>query len=298
MGAMPADPPSPLAAQPLHIDGVELRVAPLGGYEVSDHLVLVKSVEVLDAYRDVLSAYDRPSIVEIGIAYGGSVAFFALTADPSRLVAIEMAAERVVLLDRLIEERGLGERVHLHYGVDQGDRGRVGEIVASEFGGTPIDLVIDDGSHLYDETVASFETLFPHLRPGGEYIIEDWSCDHGIRALLTAALADPGSPVHAWAQQIVAGEIPSAHDDQQPQSAVAVASLGLAGDGPAVGRPPLSRLAARFVLAAAEPGSGIESVTAGPYWLSVRRASDDVERDTFSLDAACPDNFGTLTPGT
>ena len=39
----------------------------------------------------------------------------------------------------------------------------------------PPDLIIDDASHLYSETKTSFETLFPQLRPGGLYIIEDWS---------------------------------------------------------------------------------------------------------------------------
>jgi hypothetical protein len=40
-----------------------------------------------------------------------------------------------------------------------------------------VDLVIDDASHLYPFTKGSFETLFPRLRPGGLYIIEDWSWD-------------------------------------------------------------------------------------------------------------------------
>ena len=40
--------------------------------------------------------------------------------------------------------------------------------------GEPLDLVIDDASHLYGPTMASFEVLFPRLRPGGLYVIEDW----------------------------------------------------------------------------------------------------------------------------
>ena len=35
--------------------------------------------------------------------------------------------------------------------------------------------MIDDASHMYEHTKVSFETLFPLLRPGGQYIIEDWS---------------------------------------------------------------------------------------------------------------------------
>ena len=47
--------------------------------------------------------------------------------------------------------------------------------VDAAFGNRPLDLVMDDASHLGPQTRASFETLFPRLRAGGLYIIEDWS---------------------------------------------------------------------------------------------------------------------------
>eukprot|EP01062_Namystynia_karyoxenos_P063133 TRINITY_DN55953_c0_g1_i1.p1 TRINITY_DN55953_c0_g1~~TRINITY_DN55953_c0_g1_i1.p1 ORF type:complete len:524 (+),score=141.99 TRINITY_DN55953_c0_g1_i1:96-1574(+) len=37
----------------------------------------------------------------------------------------------------------------------------------------PIDVVIDDGSHSGAHQILSFETLFPALRPGGIYVVED-----------------------------------------------------------------------------------------------------------------------------
>lgn len=37
-----------------------------------------------------------------------------------------------------------------------------------------MDLVVDDASHFYEQTKTSFQTLFPLVRPGGMYIIEDW----------------------------------------------------------------------------------------------------------------------------
>lgn len=37
----------------------------------------------------------------------------------------------------------------------------------------PLDIVIDDGSHLSDDVLAAFHALFPRLRPGGIYVIED-----------------------------------------------------------------------------------------------------------------------------
>ena len=38
---------------------------------------------------------------------------------------------------------------------------------------TDFDIIIDDGGHHMHEQITSFETLFPHLKSGGLYIIED-----------------------------------------------------------------------------------------------------------------------------
>jgi demethylmacrocin O-methyltransferase len=37
----------------------------------------------------------------------------------------------------------------------------------------PFDIVVDDGSHLSSDVITSFTALFPHVRPGGLYVIED-----------------------------------------------------------------------------------------------------------------------------
>jgi hypothetical protein len=37
----------------------------------------------------------------------------------------------------------------------------------------PFDIVIDDASHISSKTIASFEILWPMLKPGGYYIVED-----------------------------------------------------------------------------------------------------------------------------
>ena len=53
---------------------------------------------------------------------------------------------------------------------DQGDPEYL-DAMAREFG--PFDLVIDDGSHFSDHVITSFHALFPHVRPGGMYVVED-----------------------------------------------------------------------------------------------------------------------------
>src|SRR6185436_21011315 len=77
-------------------------------------------------------------------------------------------------LDRFIAERGLGDRLQAHYRTDQSDRPALARIMADAFGDEPLDLVIDDASHSLAPTRDSFEALFPLVRPGGRFLIEDW----------------------------------------------------------------------------------------------------------------------------
>jgi demethylmacrocin O-methyltransferase len=37
----------------------------------------------------------------------------------------------------------------------------------------PLDVVIDDGSHRWSDQIASFRKLYPHVTPGGYYVVED-----------------------------------------------------------------------------------------------------------------------------
>ncbi|MGW4438717.1 hypothetical protein ACWELO_23665 [Streptomyces sp. NPDC004596] len=53
---------------------------------------------------------------------------------------------------------------------DQGDAAGLREL-AERYG--PFDIVIDDGSHENEHVRISFDVLFPHVRPGGLYVIED-----------------------------------------------------------------------------------------------------------------------------
>ncbi|MFS8099726.1 class I SAM-dependent methyltransferase [Lentzea alba] len=53
---------------------------------------------------------------------------------------------------------------------DQSDAGFLDEL-GRRLG--PFDVVIDDGSHLNEHVRISFHALFPHVRPGGLYVVED-----------------------------------------------------------------------------------------------------------------------------
>lgn len=70
----------------------------------------------------------------------------------------------------IFEKAGIEEpRIQVLRG-DQGDARYLHEM-AHELG--PFEIVIDDGSHCNEDVVTSFNALFPHVRPGGLYVVED-----------------------------------------------------------------------------------------------------------------------------
>lgn len=48
--------------------------------------------------------------------------------------------------------------------------------ICSEVG--ELDLIIDDGSHMNNDIVKSFKYLFPKLKSGGVYVVEDLQCSY------------------------------------------------------------------------------------------------------------------------
>jgi len=63
-----------------------------------------------------------------------------------------------------------GGRRRIHIG-DQGDPAFLARVVGAA--GAPFDIVIDDGSHIVEHQLRTFEYLFPQLSDHGIYVLED-----------------------------------------------------------------------------------------------------------------------------
>lgn len=152
-----------------------------GGMQITEgDFFVFKSPAEIEEFAKLLSDLQPRRIFELGIHGGGSAVLFAELTRPEKLVTIDLETLPDVR-DRIHEHAsvsGLGDSVRAFGGVDQGDQAELARLVDQEFGTAELDLVVDDCSHLYGPTKASFDALFPRLRAGGVYVIEDWRWGH------------------------------------------------------------------------------------------------------------------------
>jgi SAM-dependent methyltransferase len=137
------------------------------------HFILPKTPEMVAAYTELGQKTSIQNIIDLGIFKGGSAVLFHLLYRPRKLLAVDISTSRVAALDAYIQEHGAGETLIPCYGYDQSDGARLRSLIEE-----PLDLVVDDASHAFAPTRASFNALFPHVRPGGFYVIEDWGWAH------------------------------------------------------------------------------------------------------------------------
>lgn len=153
-----------------------------------DRVCLRKNRNFTDRYLGLSEEFAECRMVEVGVDKGGSTSFFTKLLNPKKLVAFELLDKPVQKLTDFLAANDLEHRVEIHWGVDQSDPVAVPDILDQAFGNQSLDLVIDDASHMLAPSTASFAMIFPRLREGGLYILEDWSGDHLLERELRAAL--------------------------------------------------------------------------------------------------------------
>ena len=243
-----------------------------------DAYTIVKLPEHVARYEALLADLERPNILEVGMAYGGSMVWLNEVAKPRRLVGVDINVEPIARLEDYIAERG-SPTVSSHYGVDQSDRATIRAIAMEQFDG-PLDLVIDDASHEYRPSLSLFETVFPLLRPGGIYVLEDWRA--------TAK----------WAQALETKWAQASETERTAMGAEWAEALGPESDRDRVALledyEPLTKLALELVLARSEQDDLIDEVRFDDGWCSVIRGGASIDPETFRLESMVRDHAGLL----
>jgi Methyltransferase domain len=102
------------------------------------------------------------TMLEIGVYRGGSLATWKELFPKAKIYALDINPECAQYADR--------SRVKITIG-SQNDPVALEEWTKQV--SDPIDVIIDDGSHVMEHLKTSFMHLFPKLRPGGIYVLED-----------------------------------------------------------------------------------------------------------------------------
>lgn len=158
--------------------------------------LLHKWLHYFEIYDRHLSRYrgQEVTLVEIGVFHGGSLQMWKQYLGPgARIVGVDIDARC-----RALEE----PQVEIVIG-DQGDRDFLGQL-RERLG--PIDVLIDDGGHRVEQQIATFDVLFPAVRRGGTYLVEDlhtnyWR-DYGggyrLAGTFIELAKDMVDTIHAW----------------------------------------------------------------------------------------------------
>jgi hypothetical protein len=107
---------------------------------------------------------DKLNIFEIGVDYGESSKMFSQYFKNSNLIGIDINLREIDFQDFLNFE---------YIKCDQTDETGLKKIISEKFN-DQIDIVIEDASHVGALSKRSFEIVFPYVKSGGFYIIEDW----------------------------------------------------------------------------------------------------------------------------
>lgn len=129
-----------------------------------------KGESYLDVYETIMrpKQNDKITLLEIGVCSGISLALWSKYFPKGKICGMDIDHNCAKL-------NGTIDRVNVYIG-SQSDHFDLYALVKHT---GPLDFVIDDGSHFNEFTLKSFKCLWPSVKPGGWYIIEDLLCSYG-----------------------------------------------------------------------------------------------------------------------
>jgi SAM-dependent methyltransferase len=111
----------------------------------------------IEIYEKLFSPFQNPvKLLEIGVNYGESMNLWRkYFHKDSTIIGVDIIKNKLLFTDFTFIQ-------------DDATRIKFADTMSDDF-----DIIIDDGSHNIHHQILSFIHLFPKLKPGGLYIIED-----------------------------------------------------------------------------------------------------------------------------
>ena len=123
------------------------------------YINILKDRNFLEIYLDLLDGIDPKNILEIGFFQGGMPLFLCDMMRPEKIVGIDRHPPSENLTE-IIERSGFKDCVKLYGGILQDDTPSIKELLNLEFGGEPLDIIIDDCSHEYRNSKTLLSGVF------------------------------------------------------------------------------------------------------------------------------------------
>jgi hypothetical protein len=124
----------------------------------------------IDEYDKLLGdSRDNITILEIGVRYGHSIRMWNEYFTNSNIVGIEINIDSINVIKNDAPFNENTNTLHIIHG------NATNENILEELKDYKFDVIIDDGSHFFNDQVKSFNLLKNKMNLGGTYIIEDVS---------------------------------------------------------------------------------------------------------------------------
>lgn len=143
--------------------------------------IIMKNELLISGYLQHLKGIPTENFLELGIMRGGSCALFEALYEPENHMAIDIqrhGTDGTEELEYYVAEKR--RKFKAFHTIGQNDIPQILGEWKSMTGQSQaeFDVIIDDASHSYDLSLSSFNGLFPYVRVGGVYVIEDWGWAH------------------------------------------------------------------------------------------------------------------------
>jgi len=124
--------------------------------------------DYLQLYERILHSlrYEPINLIEIGVFRGSSLRTWEEYFPRANIIGVDVDPEC---------HQYQNDRITIEI-ADQSDVEQLCDITRRH---GPFDIVIDDGSHMWDHQITTLHYLFPHVKQGGFYILEDLDTSYG-----------------------------------------------------------------------------------------------------------------------
>jgi hypothetical protein len=153
-----------------------------------DEIGLKFGTDKASSHHDYLSFYERflapmrdepITLLEIGVFQGASLYTWREFFPKANIIGVDV---------QLTCKQFESDRIKIEL-ADQSNLEHLSQLALTH---GPFDLVVEDGSHMWEHQITSLRALFPFIRSGGHYIVEDLQTNYGsMQAQYRGSAAEP-----------------------------------------------------------------------------------------------------------